>query len=186
MDYAIYKGIRGAAWHCLIDCGVNKLPIPVGKLLGNYGIDIKINSEVHILEPWESGRIVSINKTPYIIMQDGQSQQRLRFTAMHELGHYLLGHLGDDSRELSRSHIKAPQEQEADMFAARVLMPSCVLWALGLEDALEISIACNVSYQAGIVRAKRMAVLRSRNKFLTDPLERRVYEQFKPYIDSVK
>ena len=177
MNYGIYKNIRGASWQCLLDCGIDALPVPVGVLAKHYGITMLYDSDVHILSANESGRLVFDNGSPLMIINNNQSVQRMRFTAVHELGHYVLGHLGE-SGALSRSHIKAPQEQEADMFAARVLMPACVLWGLGVYEPQAIATICNVSLQAATYRAKRLEVLRKRNKFLSDPLERAVYNQF--------
>lgn len=176
MNYGIYKDIRGAAWQCLIDCKIDLLPVSVSQIMQYYSIDIIYNSKVEILQQNESGRIIIADK-PRVIIRDEHTPQRQRFTVIHELGHYLLGHLGVQG-ELSRSCIKAPQEREADMFAARVLMPACVLWGLGVYEPQAIATICNVSLQAATYRAKRLEVLRKRNKFLTDPLERAVYNQF--------
>ena len=180
LNYGIYKGIRGASWQCLIDCNITSLPISVSQIMQHYNIDMIYDSNVGILLPHESGRIIVTDKQR-IIIRDEQTRQRQRFTAMHELGHYLLGHLGETG-ELSRSQVKAPQEQEADMFAARVLMPACVLWAVDARTPQEIADLCNVSMQAAAYRAERLAVLRERNKFLTSPIERQVYQQCSGFI----
>lgn len=182
MNYGIYKNIRGAAWQCLIDCNVVSLPVSVSRIMRYYGIDMVYNSNVEILQPSESGRIIVTDK-PRVIIRDEHSIQRQRFTAMHELGHYVLGHLGEQM-ELSRSDIRQPQEKESDMFAVRVLMPACVLWGLDLHSPTEIARICNVSMQAAERRAKRMKELYARNMFLSDPLERKVFEQFKDYIQN--
>ncbi len=183
MDYGIYKGVRGAAWQCLIDCEITELPVSIGKIMRHYDLSIAYNKDVNMLEEWESGEIIIYDGNPVVILNEKHTTQRLRFTTMHELGHYVLGHLGD-SGALSRSFVKAPHETEADMFAARVLMPSCVLWGLDLREPIEIANACNVSLQAATYRAKRMDILRGRNNFLIDPLERAVFEQFGEFIDK--
>ena len=98
---------------------------------------------------------------------------------MHELGHYLLGHLDN-------GEITSENEEAADRFAADVLMPACVLWRLNLHTAQEIADLCNVSMQAAKIRAKRMEVLYDRNMFLSHPLERQVFNQFKDFINQNK
>lgn len=180
MNYGIYKNIRGAAWRCLIDCNIVSLPVSVSQIMRHYGIEMIYNSDTGILQSNESGRII-ISDVPCVVIQDEHSIQRQRFTAMHELGHYVLGHLGEQM-ELSRSDIRQPQEKEADMFAVRVLMPACVLWGLDLHSPTEIARICNVSMQAAERRAKRMEELYARNMFLSDPLERKVFEQFKDFL----
>lgn len=181
MNYAKYKSIRDGAWQCLIDCNVTALPVPIGMMSAHYGLRIVHNSEVPILHIGESGRLV-IGKRPAIVVRDTEPAQRLRFTIAHELAHYLLGHLGDDISSLSRSNVRYPQEQEADMFAARLLMPACVLWALDLHTPEDIAINCNVSLSAATARAQRMEVLYRRNAFLTSPAERQFYQQMHDFI----
>lgn len=183
MDYGVYKGIRGAAWQCLLDCDIDELPVSIGKIMRHYNLPVIYNSTVNILKPDEAGEIIVYGNAPIVVINDKIYQPRLRYTVMHELGHYVLGHLGDVGA-LSRSNVKAPQEREADMFAARVLMPSCVLWGLDLREPAEIALTCDVSLQAAAYRAQRMAILRKRNKFLTDPLEKAVFEQFGQFIDK--
>lgn len=123
-----------------------------------------------------------MGRCPAIVVRDTEPAQRLRFTIAHELAHYLLGHLGDDISSLSRSNVRYPQEQEADMFAARLLMPACVLWALDLHRPEEIAVNCNVSLSAATARAQRMEVLYRRSAFLTSPAERQFYQQMRDFI----
>lgn len=59
-----------------------------------------------------------------------------------------------------------------------------VLWGLGLHTADEIAAACNVSPAAARIRADRMKELYTRGRFLSSPLERRVYERFQNFIEN--
>ena len=77
-------------------------------------------------------------------------------------------------------------EMEANIFASRLLAPACVLWGCGVKTAEEIQQLCNISRQAAEYRMERMRILYARNKFLTSPLERRVYSQFEDYIQKNK
>lgn len=181
MNYAIYKSARNAAWQCLIDCKITELPVSVGQIVRHYGAKVVYNSDLDLLRDGESGRIVIRNGDAVIVVRDSEPLHRLRFTILHEIGHYLLGHLGA-AGELSRDEVTSPDEQAADTFAARVLMPAVVLWAMGLQTADEIADCCNVSMAAASVRSRRMQTLYARNKFLTDPVERQVYQQFSDFI----
>ncbi len=80
--------------------------------------------------------------------------------------------------------VKPADETEADMFAARLLAPACVLWGINAVTPEQIATACDISRTAATYRAERMDLLRKRGKFLTSPLERQVYKQFEDYIKN--
>lgn len=183
MDYAKYKGLRDASWRCLIECETNALPISLGDICTKYKIGIVNDSAVNVLDG-ESGRIVRIGNKTRIIVNDDHTMQRRRFTIAHELGHFLLGHLGSDISFLNREiiEVKPEEEMQADMFAIRLLSPACVLWGLNLHTAEEIAEYCDISLQAASYRAERMAELYRRNRFLRSPVERTLYKQFEPFI----
>ncbi len=186
----LYQDVRNVSWHCLINCRIDSLPIQISKVCKFYGGKVVNDSDVHLLTTNQSGRIISINQTFYVIVNDKESIQRIRFTIAHELGHYLLGHLSrpENIHILNRdiTPIKPAQETEADMFAARLLAPACVLWGLNAQTAEQIASVCNISMTAAKYRAERMELLRKRNMFLTSHLERCVYGQFQEYINNCK
>lgn len=187
MNYGKYKNVRNSSWQCLIDYNISMLPIKVTDIAKQAGIIILKYSEVDKsrLFDGESGATFFENNAIYIVYRDTESKERCRFTIAHELGHIFLGHLliGD---KLSRKFdlTKPEAEQEADIFASRLLAPACVLWGLNLHTAEEIAAVCNISISAARARAERMEVLYKRNKFLTSSLERQVYKQFEDYIKS--
>lgn len=186
MDYGIYKNVRNASWQCLVDCKITSLPVPVSDICELYNGKVINDSDIHKLKASESGRIYAIDGYPYVVVNDNESVQRIRFTIAHELGHYLLGHLGSDLINLNRryDYIKPIQETEADVFASRLLAPACVLWGINAKTAEQIASVCNISYEAAKIRAERMEILRKRGKFLTSPLERCVYQQFESHIQN--
>jgi len=188
LTYGIYKGLRDAAWQCLIDHKVDKLPVDVVGIARESGIRVIKNSAVGELQESESGLSFFDGKQWYIVYDDTNTIERCRFTVAHELGHIFLGHemIKGYVARTSLAGIKPDIEREADMFASRILCPSCVLWSLDLHTPEEISRFCKVSYTAAKIRAERMAVLYERQKFLTSPLERKVLWNFKEYIKSVK
>lgn len=117
-----------------------------------------------------------------IFINRSEAQVRQRFTIMHELGHFLLGHLGDVPFSRSEEECRPAEEQAADKFAIDMLAPACVLWGMNLRTPEEIAEVCNISYPAACYRAERMKLLYQRNSFLIHPLERRVYAQFLQFI----
>lgn len=185
MLYGIYKGIREASWRCLLDYGISSLPVDLLRITRSAGIKIVKNSDVNALSGGESGLCIFNGERWFIIYDDEAILGRRRFTIAHELGHIFLGHELTAGYYRRGGHAGKPKEEKAaDMFAARLLAPACVLWGLGLHTWEEIAEACSVSTPAAINRAQRMETLYKRGKFLSSPLERRVYKQFKPFIDE--
>lgn len=72
----------------------------------------------------------------YIAINANHSKTRQRFTLAHELGHYLLGHAAGAFQDVASNSIKSnnPVEQEADEFAAELLVPSQVLKKMPLSS----------------------------------------------------
>lgn len=184
LSYAIYKNARNASWQCLIDCGIKELPIRPVRIATHYGITCTQSDKTSL--HGADGEIVCIGSEIFIRTDAEQPIQRRRYTIMHEVGHYVLGHLGDSALTRSESECRPEEEQAADRFAADVLMPACVLWGLDVRTPEEIAQLCNVSIQAACIRAERMGVLYERNKFLLHPLERQVFEQFGKFIQNNK
>lgn len=174
MNYDVYKGVRNASWKCLIDCKIDRLPTELGKICKANGIQIKKNSTLDQdkLLPNERGKTHYIGDQCFIIVRDTDPIPIQRYTVAHEIGHILLG--------------ENSPEDTAERFAIGILAPACVLHALEIERAEDIAKLCNISITAASHRAERMKILNQRNAFLKHPLEREVYEQFKPFIKQMR
>lgn len=186
MLYGKYKNVRNSAWQALLDFNVTKLPVSVNSIAKQLGIKVIKNSDIHELQNGERGVTLFKDEHWYIVFDDTESVPVCRFTVAHELGHILLGHIlvsGTKYRTFSKCD---EEEQEADMFAARLLAPACVLHELQALSAEQIAKVCNISISAAEVRAERMQVLEARNKYYLHPLERRVREQFEDFIKEYK
>lgn len=183
MDYREYKNSRDLAWRVLINEGVRELPVKVVRLCKQMGIRV-----VYFTPETDSdGFSTIVDGQATVFVSDRCSRERQRFTVAHELGHILLGHVGEYelvNREPSRGD--NPIEQAANVFASRLLAPACVLWALDARTPEQIAELCQISRQSAVFRAERMEVLYQRNKFLSSPLERQVYQQFRDFIDRSK
>lgn len=181
MTYIDYKVSRDLVWEILLQEGVCELPIRVGDLCKSMDIGIK----EYDLPGLGDGYSTIIGGKPFIFINSKNILPRKRFTAAHELGHVFLGHVGKYklvNREPSAND--SPIETAANVFAARLLAPACVLWGLNVKTADDITKLCDISHKAAGFRMERMDILYERNKFLTSRLERRVFEQFKDYIDK--
>lgn len=186
MIYGKYKNIRNASWQCIIDYNITKLPISLVSIANKSNIQIVKNSVVNLLRATERGISVYDGDKWLIVYDDNIKTSVNRFTIAHEFGHIFLGH------ELKKGYYartfdnKPEVEQAADMFAARLLAPACVLHELHATTAEKIAEICNISIQAAKHRAERMAILEARNKYYLHPLERRVREQFDSFIKENK
>lgn len=179
MFYKDYQKSRDLAWEVLLHEKVTRLPVKPGQLCKQMGIRVMY----YDFQNGKDGESTIIDGEPWIFIANGKPVQRQRFTCAHELGHILLGHVGEYelvNREPSRGD--NPIEHAANVFAARLLAPACVLWALNARTPEQIAILCDISLRSAAFRAERMEILYQRNKFLTSPLERQVYDQFKDFI----
>lgn len=173
----------------MLDVGIYSLPVKTLKIAEYFGVRVIKDSQAHFLAPTESGcGIVDKNGLWTIVFDDAEPPGRIRYTIAHELGHILLGH----ELEAGFKHYrkiregKPITETQADEFAERVLAPACVLWALGVSSAEDIAALCGISQKAARIRAQRMAVLMERDKFLTHPLEKKLFAAFEPWIEKQK
>lgn len=184
--YSAYKQSRNAAWQALIDGGIVSLPTPLKSIVRLADARVVDNATVNVLRDNQLGCLAVIEGGRYIVLDKTVSVQRQRYTLAHELGHILLGHTLSDVT-LSRDAVVIytdPQEYQAERFAIDLLAPACVLWGLNLHTPEEIAEVCKISLQSATIRATRMEELYRRGKFLTSPLERQVYAQFKDFIEE--
>lgn len=188
MHYGIYKNVRNASWQCLIDYNIRALPVKVMDIAKKSNITVLKYSDVdkERLQYNESGATFFEDNNIYVIYRDTATIEHCRFTIAHELGHIFLGHSLTENNSFSRKFdtAKSEIEQEADVFASRLLAPACVLWGLNLHTPEGIAKACNISLPAAKIRSERMDILYKRNKFLISPLEQQVYNNFSEFIDT--
>lgn len=183
--YGVYKKARNASWQALIDNKIDCLPVDIVQVVQNNGIRLLKNSQATELRSGEAGISVFDGTQWFIIYDDLLPFGRKRFTVAHELGHIFLGHPLVAGFHARTTEGKLPQtENEANIFASRFLAPACVLWGLNVHTAADISRICEISLEAAGIRAKRMEELYKRNMFLTSPLERQVYSQFKAFVEQ--
>ncbi len=179
MNYKDYQHSRDMAWRILLDLRIRELPVKITDVCRQLGVTVKL------YDPPDDndGCSLILKGAPIILVRCEMLPQRQRFTTAHELGHILLGHVGEYplvNREPQAAD--NPIEQAANVFAARLLAPACVLWGCGVQSAADIERLCHVSRQAAEYRMERMRLLYARDRFLTSPLEWAVYHQFEEYI----
>ncbi len=141
-------------------------PLEIDKLFA----DLDIGYKKVPMKSHESGRI---EKTPggfLITVNSSEGEQRQRFTAAHELAHYLLhrdmlnnGHLDrlfDDSENPSDPFTPA-HEVQANRFAAELLMPELLLKHKHEENISlkDLAKTFNVSKAAMKVRLRSLGLV---------------------------
>ena len=197
MNYDDYKRARDLSWRVLLNTGTRELPVKVSRICRGYGVTLRsyqvgaplirelgLEAQCDISD----GFTVRSGDRCYVFYNMEQPPGRGRFTIAHELGHVLLGHLGDGEHTVynrESSSENAPEEHTANVFASRLLAPACVLHALGAVTPEQIAAVCDISMAAARLRAGRMGVLEQRGKYGASPLERQVLAQFRSYIDRV-
>lgn len=181
MDYKDYIASRNLAWKTLIRYGVCELPVRTSVLCKKMGIVLAYGNHKN----GGNGYCTIISGTMYIIIRKGLPITHTRFTVAHEMGHLLLGHVGEcRSVNWEPSAKDNPLEQAANTFAAQLLAPSCVLWGCGVHTAKDIAALCNISLQSAQIKARHIASLEQKNEIFESPLERQLYKQFLPFIYS--
>ncbi len=199
MDYSKYKRSRDLSWQVLIENNVTELPVKVSRICKKLNIPvISYEKGYQIIKTAGLTEICSqsdgIAFKGCVFYNQECSIGRQRFTVAHELGHILLHTPSIYNREPSPKD--NPIEQEANVFASRILAPACVLWGLGVTSADEISQLCDISLASAKFRLERLNALYERERefikqrgkscFLMSPTERLVYKQFHNYINKNK
>lgn len=176
MNYEIYKNSRDASWKFLIEHKIKSLPVDLKTIVSE--MDIKVKKDIDgILQRHERGKLIKDDGKATIIIREADIYQN-RYTIMHEIGHIVLEHMGNTENE--------SDEYNAERFAIDVLAPACVIWGLDIHSAEDIQKLCQISITSARIRAERMEVLYKRNMFLSHPLERKVFNQFKKFIRKYK
>lgn len=175
MKYTKYKYSRDLAWEILLKERVRQLPVEIIPICKHMDIRVLRYSDMPSLQFNAGGTSAEIGGKMYIFYDDTVSPERQRFTVAHELGHIIMRHSGAEDNEA-----------EANVFASRLLMPACVLYACEVTSAEEIMALCAVSRQAAEIRLTRLSELRRRDKFYTHPLERAVARQFRRFIKDYR
>lgn len=185
-QYGRYTKVRDASWNVLLDFNITSLPIDVIGLANKLDIDVIKDSDIKFLTPHQSGIAVLSDDKRAIVYDDNMSYESIRFTIAHELGHIVLGHtLTKDMCSCVVFDEDKPEiEKSADMFAINLLAPACVLWGLDVQSSSEVSELCKISPESATYRFEKFLKLKKRKKFLTSPLEEKVYEQFEEFINN--
>lgn len=142
----------------LLECGAAVLPISVRDSARHFGVKtVEYTDFIELYNIDKQDIYKKISYGGFSLLLDGTyvcvlnnslcGKARRKWTAAHELGHILLGHVSD-----SRDNISISDERSADRFAADFLAPLTVLHFCGVSSAAEIERLCGISHQAAEYR----------------------------------
>lgn len=135
LDHRHLQKIEQKADELLQRLGIDKPPVPIRQIIENLGLRI-IRYD---LGPEISGILVIEENHGAIGFNEKDAKTRQRFTMAHELGHYIFhNQLGSEvfidrdfivkyRSQKEYSNIELRQEQQANIFAASILMPRKML-----------------------------------------------------------
>jgi Zn-dependent peptidase ImmA (M78 family) len=142
----------------------NSSPVPIERIISEIGLRL----DRELLDDDVSGFIERLSDGSYrIVVNALHPQTRQRFTAAHELGHYiyhrdLLGDGVGDNRAYraegtgrTNANIRPLHERQANSFAANVLMPRHMLTDVFGQSTLDLANSFGVSQEAMRIRLGR-------------------------------
>lgn len=187
--------ITKAAWKLLADEQITCLPVRPSQIARTHQIAIHLyetfahsaqcSMEEVVQRYGPDGFTVRYPGAQYLIFYNHGNPQRARWTIMHELAHVFLGHIHQGEPVLcANTRHRDFYDVQADNFAARVLCPDVVAHFCGVRSAQELRKLTDLSAQASENRWKDLCARRLENDFLTDPGEKAVYQNFRPFISA--
>ena len=187
MNYKSYKIARDIAWEVLIWLKIRELPIRIVDVCNSMGIEVVYDEKI---PSGMEGYCTILDGTPFIALDPKPSRREKRFTAAHELGHILLGHVDPDYINTFRRDFNGKsrsKELEANIFAATLLAPLCVFQSLDMYNEEDIMKLCDFEWGTTEVYVEHLRELfnhYSSKKPAGLPMERCVLEQFQDFIRS--
>lgn len=164
--YEKYKNARNLAWNILLKYNLYSFPIDTTELANKLNIEIYETKDL----PNDIYAFNTTKKSKKIICyKDSGSINTNRFTIAHEIGHILLEH---------DNNIKEYKEEQANIFASRLLCPLCLIAHFNFNKIHQITEFFGISEESAIIRLNRFNLVSQRKKFLSSPLESKYYFRF--------
>ena len=168
-----WKRIEDLTSRILTELEIESVPIPINKIVRQKGLKLKSFNFGEVV----SGALLIKDGKGTVGYDPEESKVRQRFTIAHELGHYILhGNLNETLfvDKKSRVHFRdqksstgeSLQEQEANAFAASILMPEKMIKKElskadnDLSDETQIELLANKFNVSTLAMTYRLANLR--------------------------
>lgn len=160
LNHEKIEEIETSAWDLILETYPDDNivpPIDITKIANNLGVEIKFGK---FTDSGVDGAFIRKDRIIYI--NSSIPYKRQAFTISHELGHYLL-HEGKEQetfyrRDMFKFDDDKTQEQEANWFAASLLMPNQLVnhYCKIFNTVQEIADVFMVSYSAAYWRLKHL------------------------------
>lgn len=178
---------KALAQALLLEHGFTELPVKVYPISKANGVKLKLTPPGN-LRRWGGGMAIVYTQEAYAFVDPSYTDEYQHFTAAHELGHAMLGHVGswahirDDGTMRIVRHRACPDiESEANVFAGELLAPECVMVLCGVETAEEVAELCGIETEDAEPVAERIRQRRQSGQPFT-PTELQIVQQFAGYI----
>jgi Zn-dependent peptidase ImmA (M78 family)/transcriptional regulator with XRE-family HTH domain len=142
---------------------IKTVPVDVYEAINRLGVTLRFSALGNL-----SGALICEPNACGILVNSDQPDDRVRFSAAHELAHLLLSHEKQQAYSLKGRHHRGI-ERDADDFAAEFLMPDAFLQKHFAEtksasaptalDVYRLSEQFSVSYQAMIYRLSKLQLI---------------------------
>ena len=143
MFYLERDSIKQKIFEVYRDCDIHSFPIDCISILKHYNFRIityqqvkEDNSELYYAISKYSKDAFRFRMSIYY--NSLNTDKRIRFSLMHELGHYILGHTSETLEN----------ENEADMFASNIIAPRVAIQHFDVMTADELHDIFGLSYSA--------------------------------------
>lgn len=115
------------------------------------------------------------------------SSNRYRWNIAHELGHIALNHHKDYKethicRNSVSSSLYAKLEDEADMFAAYILVPHMVVVFFGIQNYVQMAEFCKISSKAAKIRTSELIIWEKRGH--SEAYDYDLLNLYAPFIEA--
>ena len=125
------------------DCDIHSFPIDCFSILAHYGFRIVTYQEIQKQKPDLYTAVSNYSEDAFrfrmtIYYNSIKNTGRSRFSLMHELGHYILGHTEETDQN----------EDEADYFASCMLAPRVAIKKMNCSTAEDLHTTFGLSYAA--------------------------------------
>ncbi|WP_270566540.1 ImmA/IrrE family metallo-endopeptidase [Clostridium beijerinckii] len=197
-----YTHIKRIVNDIYIKLNISKFPINVFEIIGSFD-NIKIVSYHrfmldHNLTKEETFEILTSDEgctdyfkpsNKYIIYYndlDFKSDERIRWTLTHELGHILCSHYSSDNTKIFDDYLSESEykimEAEANYFTGLLLSNPVILHKLNIRSSHDIETYCSISSEAARYRYKFYKKW-CKNNILTSS-DRFIIRNFQSYLNA--
>ena len=160
--------------------GITSLPIDPAQLarksgvrLVRYSTYVEKTGDTELL--CSDGVLLKGANPPIIVYNEKiSSAGRQRWTLIHELCHYWLGHDMSDRKT----------EQEVERMTAALISPAVVLHLCGVKSANDVAEICGISAEAAKIRFDEIERKRRAMTFMQTEEDIRTAKQFLPFISD--